>query len=92
MALYSDRSAYICEAQITGRVIVYEPVPHFRAFLEYNIALNGLDHLVEVRHDIVSHVHNQPMTMVVPNAGIWGTAGIGGDNIDKNINSELTAT
>ena len=73
------------------RVIVYEPVPHFRAFLEYNIALNGLDHLVEVRHDIVSHVNDQPMTMVVPSAGIWGTAGIGGDNIDKNINSELTA-
>jgi hypothetical protein len=56
--------------------------------LEYNVALNDLGHLVEIRHDIVSHVHNQPMTMVVPDAGIWGTAGIGGHNIDMSIKSE----
>ena len=67
---------------------MYEPVPHFRAFLEYNVALNGLEQLVEIRHDIVSHVHNEPMTMVVPDAGIWGTAGIGGHNIDRNIDSK----
>ena len=68
---------------------VFEPVPHFRAFLEYNIHVNNLQHLVEVQTDIVSHSHNQPMTMVVPSGGIWGTAGIDGLNIDQNIkNSE----
>ena len=34
---------------------------------------------------MVSHVNGQPMTMVVPSAGIWGTAGIDGLNIDRNI-------
>ena len=31
-----------------------EPVPHFRAFLEYSIALNNLQHLVTVLPNVVS--------------------------------------
>ena len=41
--------------------------------------------LAQVRRSVVSHVNGQPMTMVVPSAGIWGTAGIDGLNIDRNI-------
>ncbi|GAX85604.1 hypothetical protein CEUSTIGMA_g13019.t1 [Chlamydomonas eustigma] len=67
------------------RVIAFEPVPHFRAFLEYNLHLNNLQHLVEVKPNVVSNVHMKPMKMVVPSSGIWGTAGIDGLNIDKNI-------
>lgn len=70
------------------RVLVFEPVPHFRAFLEYNVYLNGVEHLVEFHTNVVSHVHNQPMTMMVPSNGIWGTAGIDGLNIDSSIKSE----
>ena len=74
------------------RVLAFEPVPHFRAFLEYNVHVNNLQHLVEVHSSIVSHSHNQPMTMVVPSGGIWGTAGIDGHNIDPAIlNSEYAA-
>ena len=100
-------------------------MPHFRAFLDFNVHLNNVHHLVEVRsnalsvcvmciyyklravrtdslflhcgflvpvhglvqvrRNVVSHVNGQPMTMVVPSAGIWGTAGIDGLNIDRNI-------
>ena len=67
---------------------MFEPVPHFRAFLEYNVYLNGIEHLVEFHTSVVSHVHNQPMTMMVPSNGIWGTAGIDGLNIDAAIKSE----
>ncbi len=73
---------------IVRRVLAFEPVPHFRAFLEYNVHLNNLHHLVDVRPNVVSHVNGQPMTMVVPSTGIWGTAGIDGLNIDKNIPGE----
>ena len=69
-------------------MLVFEPVPHFRAFLEYNVYLNGIEHLVEFHTSVVSHVHNQPMTMMVPSNGIWGTAGIDGLNIDAAIISE----
>ena len=31
------------------RVIAWEPVPQFRAFLEYGIALNNLTHLITIR-------------------------------------------
>ena len=36
------------------RVLAVEPVPHFRAFLEYSIALNNLQHLVTVLPNVVS--------------------------------------
>uniref|UniRef100_A0A7R9VX54 Methyltransferase FkbM domain-containing protein n=1 Tax=Chlamydomonas euryale TaxID=1486919 RepID=A0A7R9VX54_9CHLO len=73
----------VLAARMGCRVIAYEPVPQFRAFLEYNVHLNGLEHLVEVRKNVVSHEHGVDMTMVVPSGGIWGTAGINGDNIDR---------
>ena len=70
------------------RVLAFEPVPHFRAFLEYNVHVNNLQHLVEVRPNIVSAVAGEIMTMVVPTTGIWGTASIDGLNKDTNDKCE----
>eukprot|EP00798_Chlamydomonas_sp_ICE-L_P008195 gene8195-1457_t len=71
------------------RVIAFEPVPHFHAFLEYSVHLNGLRHLVDMRKNVISHEGGgKELQMVVPSAGIWGTAGIDGLNIDGNIKSE----
>ena len=70
------------------RVITFEPVPHFRAFLEYSLHLNNLQGRVTVLSSVVSHLAGQQLTMVVPSAGIWGTAGIDGLNIDSSIPGE----
>ena len=37
-----------------SRVLAFEPVPHFRAFLEYNVHINNFQHLVEVKPNVVS--------------------------------------
>ncbi len=66
--------------------MAFEPVPHFRAFLEYNIHLNNISHLVQIMPVIVSDAPDgSPVTITVPSHGIWGTAGIGGLNIDHAI-------
>ena len=31
------------------RVIAWEPVPHFRDFFKYGVAVNGFGHLIQVR-------------------------------------------
>ena len=66
-------------------MLAFEPVPHFYAFLEYSVHLNGLVPLVDMRKNVVSHESGKTMEMVVPSRGIWGTAGIGGLNIDIAI-------
>ncbi|GAX85607.1 hypothetical protein CEUSTIGMA_g13022.t1 [Chlamydomonas eustigma] len=79
----------ILAASMGCRVIVFEPVPQFRAFLEYNVLLNGLQHLVDIVESVVSHKTGGPeLKLVVPSKGIWGTAGIDGLNIDVSINSD----
>ncbi|EFJ41791.1 hypothetical protein VOLCADRAFT_98168 [Volvox carteri f. nagariensis] len=77
----------VLAARMGCRVIAFEPVPLFRSFLEYNIHLNDLSNLVEVRSSVVSHESGTLMKMVVPARGIWGTAGIDGLNIDTAIES-----
>ena len=37
---------------------------------------------LQLRETIVSNVSGAQLTIVVPQRGIWGTAGIGGKNID----------
>ncbi|KDD74539.1 hypothetical protein H632_c1243p0, partial [Helicosporidium sp. ATCC 50920] len=39
---------------------------------------------VEVRDAILSDTHGGELEIVVPTTGIWGTAGVGGNNLDKN--------
>ncbi|GFR45755.1 hypothetical protein Agub_g7170 [Astrephomene gubernaculifera] len=75
----------VLAARLGCRVIAYEPVPLFRAFLELSVHLNHLTHLVDIRPYVVSHLSGRRLRMVVPARGIWGTAGIEGLNIDKAI-------
>jgi hypothetical protein len=35
-----------------------------------------------VRENIIGDEHGKELTIVVPQRGIWGTAGVGGMNID----------
>lgn len=81
-------SAYA--AKIGCRVVTWEPVPHFRAFLEYNSQLNHLEGLIAIRDNAVAEVSGKVYNMVVPGRGIWGTAGIDGLNVDRsNIPEEF---
>mmetsp|Transcript_16173 Transcript_16173/g.45066 ORF Transcript_16173/g.45066 Transcript_16173/m.45066 type:complete len:648 (-) Transcript_16173:208-2151(-) len=77
----------VLAASLGCRVVTWEPVPRFRAFLLYNILVNGLGHLVEVRDCVVSN-NPTPPPVIVPQRGIWGTAGVGGMNIDSAIDNE----
>lgn len=67
---------------VTYRVTVWEPVPHFRAFLQYGLQLNDLLASVDVRAAVVAPNAGEQYEVIVPQQGIWGTAGIGGANID----------
>ncbi len=46
------------------RVIGFEPVPHFHAFYEYSVHVNGLAKLVDMRGNVVSHVTDTTLMMV----------------------------
>lgn len=65
------------------RVVTWEPVPHFRAFLEYNRQLNHLESLIDIRDGAVAEESGKVYSLTVPARGIWGNAGIGGLNIDR---------
>lgn len=65
------------------RVIAWEPVPRFRHFLEYGIQLNGFQERLHVRPYAAADSNNETYTLQVPQRGIWGTASIGGGNIDR---------
>lgn len=65
------------------RVVAWEPVPHFRAFLEYALALNNFTALVELRSSVVADRSGESYTLTVPQRGIWGTASVNGGNIDR---------
>uniref|UniRef100_A0A383VY30 Methyltransferase FkbM domain-containing protein n=1 Tax=Tetradesmus obliquus TaxID=3088 RepID=A0A383VY30_TETOB len=72
------------------RVIAWEPVPQFRALLALNLARNGLSQLVSVRPAVVAHPPGSKQVVVIPNRGIWGTAGIGGANVDLSIHDKAS--
>ncbi|KAL4449442.1 hypothetical protein ABPG77_007086 [Micractinium sp. CCAP 211/92] len=75
-------------ASMGCRSIAWEPVPYFAAYFKYALLLNNFTHAVELREKIVSNTTGGELTIVVPNRGIWGTAGIGGKNIDGAIKNE----
>jgi len=77
----------ILAASLGCDVIAWEPVPHFRSFFELAIAINGLQRKIQVRHRAVSNTTGA-VEIVVPQRGIWGTAGVGGWNIDNNVDNE----
>jgi hypothetical protein len=69
-------------------VKAWEPVPTFRAFFEYGLQMNSFQAQVEVRTAVVGGVAGQKLQLVVPNRGIWGTAGVDGMNIDHAIKND----
>ena len=68
---------------LTDRVIGWEPVPHFRAFIDYGVQLNHLAGLTHVRAAAAADHTAQTYKMVIPQRGIWGTASVDGSNIDR---------
>ncbi|KAJ9534904.1 hypothetical protein QJQ45_029540 [Haematococcus lacustris] len=62
------------------RVVAWEPVRRFRAFIEQNLQLNRVAHLVEVRGAVASTLNGTAVEMQMPTAGIWGTASVDGIN------------
>eukprot|EP00878_Enallax_costatus_P032966 GHUV01036326.1.p1 GENE.GHUV01036326.1~~GHUV01036326.1.p1 ORF type:complete len:391 (+),score=73.39 GHUV01036326.1:262-1434(+) len=69
-------------AKLGCRVVAWEPVPQFLAFLSHNLARNNLSHKVEVRPTVVAKPPGSKKVVVIPSHGIWGTAGIAGLNVD----------
>ncbi|KAG2446062.1 hypothetical protein HXX76_000664 [Chlamydomonas incerta] len=70
-------------ARLGCRVVAYEPVPLFRAFLSFALHLNGLGGRVLVRPVAASDAGGgRRLRVIVPSRGIWGTAGVEGLNID----------
>ena len=74
-------------AKMGCRVVAWEPVPVFRAFVEAALRLNNLTHRVHLRGTVVSDVGGRKISMTVPEHGIWGTASVGGLNVDPSIPS-----
>ena len=73
------------------RVVAWEPVPTFRAFLEIAVQLNHLSHRVHVRPAVVSDRPSARIELAVPQRGIAGTASLvehwakSGTNVDTAI-------
>ncbi len=63
----TDRCACVgvCVCVYVYRVIAWEPVPHNRAFLASNLAINNLTNLVTVRPQVVSDEDKKLVTMLV---------------------------
>uniref|UniRef100_A0A383VNT6 Methyltransferase FkbM domain-containing protein n=1 Tax=Tetradesmus obliquus TaxID=3088 RepID=A0A383VNT6_TETOB len=82
----------IMAAMLGCRVIAWEPVTTFRAFLEYNIARNKLHHRIEVRRSAVVQHPSLPgaanYSVVSPQRGNWGTASVNGSNIDTSVDNQ----
>ena len=68
-------------AKMGCRVVAWEPIPIFRAFVEAGLALNNLTHRVHLRSNIVSDVGGRSIQMTVPRRGIWGTASVTSDDL-----------
>lgn len=51
------------------RVVAWEPVPQFRAFTEYAVALNGLSHLVDLRATAAADQAGVQYNMTIPQRG-----------------------
>ena len=50
--------------------MAFEPVPHFYAFLEYNVHVNGLAALVDMRSNVISHESGKKMEVSCARA-VW---------------------
>eukprot|EP00798_Chlamydomonas_sp_ICE-L_P016730 gene16730-22999_t len=78
-------------AKMGCRVIAWEPVPRFQAFIKYALQANNLTHLVELR-EFVAGESEEDVEMSVPKSGNWGTASVGGINQYDPNESEMVKT
>lgn len=75
----------ILAAKMGCRVVAWEPIPVFRAFLQTAARLNHVSHKIHVRDTVVSDVAGATINLTVPTRGYWGTASVGGLNIEPAI-------
>ena len=88
----SNFGYYALWAAVMGcRVIAWEPVPTFRAFLALGAQLNNVSHRIHVRASVASDASAPSVSVGVPEHGIAGTASLvtawaaNGTNVDKSI-------
>jgi len=77
------------------RVIAWEPVPLFRAYVNWALAINNVTHLVDLRPYVASSTRGQVMKMAVPTRGAdtWGTASVdGANNNPQRVGEWVTTT
>jgi len=78
----------IFAASLGCRVVAWEPVPLFRRFFEAGLLLNpAAAARVMVRPAAACAVSGANVTLVVPARGVWGTASVGGANIDPGVDN-----
>ena len=87
-------------AKMGCRVIAWEPVPQFRAFLSLGAQLNNVSHLIHIRHAVASDKPAERVQLAVPQKGIAGTASLvdagsssdaksfRGTNVDVSVTGE----
>lgn len=63
----------LMSAAMGCRVIAYEPVPVFNAFLKYSLIRNKLVHRVDVRETVVGENQGEVFTLVIPPQGLWSS-------------------
>ncbi|GMH44297.1 hypothetical protein BSKO_12231 [Bryopsis sp. KO-2023] len=68
-------------AKLGCRVVTWEPIPHYREFLEYGVVANNLTHMIDIRGKVVGLRSNETYEMQAPQKGNWGVASIDGKNI-----------
>ena len=66
-------------ARLGCRVMAWEPIPLFGAFLRASAAINGLSHRIDVRRAVASDQAGTSHTMLVPRNG-WDVSSVGGLN------------
>lgn len=67
-----------------SRVVAWEPVPLFQAFLHYGLQLNNMSSQVVVRDRVVSDVSGKPHNLSVALKGIWGPASVDREFVRKS--------
>ena len=76
-------------ARLGCRVVGWEPVPVFRAFVESAARLSNLSDRIHLRPAVLAERGGGTVTMRVPERGIWGTASVDGLNVDPSVKATV---
>ena len=75
-------------AALGCRAVAWEPVPRFRAFFTAALLLNpGAPAAIDARPAAACARAGSNVTLAVPSRGVWGTASVGGANIDAGVDN-----